>query len=193
MTKKELRKIFLEKRKSLTENECAALNLNIYSRFFAGVDLSFVNTLHTYLPIAGNKEPDTWMIIDRLRREHSHARISVPRVTENGQLEHFYFEGAHQLTSSSWGIPEPKQGVPTPVEKIDLVIVPLIVADKQGHRVGYGKGFYDKFLSSVKSGCMKVGLSFFEPVERIADVAPYDIPLNACITPEKVISFRQPG
>jgi 5-formyltetrahydrofolate cyclo-ligase len=67
---------------------------------------------------------------------------------------------------------------------IDLVIVPLVCVDKSGHRVGYGKGFYDRFLKQVRTDCVKVGLSYFEPVERIDDVHEGDVRLDFVITPK---------
>lgn len=188
MNKKELRKLFLEKRKGLTEGEYTRLNLALYSQFFAAVDLSFIRVLHAFLPIAGNHEVDTWAILDRVRREFPQVRVSLPRVAAD-HLENVYYEGPHQLQTSAWGIQEPRQGVPTPPEKIDLVLVPLLAFDKRGHRVGYGKGYYDSLLSQVRPECLKVGLSLFPPVDVIDDISDTDIPLSRCVTPEGVISF----
>ncbi len=188
MTKEALRKIYLDKRQALTETETAALNLQLYHLFFSSIDLSFLKVVHVYLPLKDKNEPDTWMIIDRIRREFPHVRISLPRV-EGNTLHHLYFEGLHQLQTSKWGIQEPQSGSPTPVEKIDLVIVPLVIFDKQGHRVGYGKGFYDQFLAACRPGCQKIGLSFFNPVDRIADTHDGDALLTGCLTPSALVSF----
>ena len=105
------------------------------------------------------------------------------------RLENIFFEGLHQLQVNSWGIQEPKHGVLTPVEKIDLVIVPLVVADESGHRVGYGQGYYDRFLKTCRPDCKKIGLSFFPCVGPISDIDIHDVPLSSCITPREVISF----
>ncbi len=187
--KSEFRKAYLEKRRLLSEAECAQLSLQLYNLFFTSQDLSFVKVLHCYLPMSKNNEPDTWMIIDRVRREFPHIKISIPRVTSGGELENFYFEGFHQLQTTSWGIQEPKQGVITPTEKIDLVVVPLVACDLTGQRVGYGKGFYDRFLLQCRIDCRKVGLSFFPLVDRIPDVHAGDIPLTTCIEPNGVHQF----
>ena len=96
MTKKELRKLYLTKRKAITEAEYHLLNHQLYSNFFASFDLSFLHVLHTFLPIHENREPDTWPIIDRIRREFPHIRIVIPRVNKDTDtLDHFYFEGLH--------------------------------------------------------------------------------------------------
>ena len=189
MTKQELRKIYLEKRQSLSEAEYGQRNFQLYQNFFSTIDLSFVKVMHVFLPITSKKEVDTWLIIDRVRREFPHIRISIPKVnSQKGELENFYFEGLHQLTTNDWGIQEPKQGIPTETQKIDLVLVPLLVFDLRGYRIGYGKGYYDGFLSTCNPATKKIGLSLFPPLEAIPTEA-HDVQLNSCITPERVFDF----
>jgi 5-formyltetrahydrofolate cyclo-ligase len=188
MTKAEARTEFLQKRQVLSEGEFQQLNLQLYHQFFAKLDLSFIKCLHIFLPIEGKREPDTWQIIDRIRREFPHIRITIPRV-KDGELENIYFEGYHQLKKSKWGILEPEQGTFTPTEKIDMVLVPLLAFDKSGHRVGYGKGFYDKFLAECRIRCQRVGISLFEPIERIEDIGEDDITLTHCLTPHRLYQF----
>ena len=187
MTKQDLRKLYLEKRAALSEADVAQLSFQIYQNFFSNIDLSFVRVLHTFLPITSKREVDTWLIIDRIRREFPQIRLSIPRVNnKTGELENIYFEGLHQLETNAWGIQEPKQGVPTESDKIDLVLVPLLVFDKNGDRVGYGKGYYDRFLKLCRSDCKKIGLSLFEAIEKISS-EEYDVRLNGVITPETCI------
>ena len=190
MTKKELRKLYLQKRAALSEAEYGQRNFQLYQNFFSNIDLSFVHVLHTFLPITSKKEVDTWLIIDRIRREFPNVRISIPKVnSQTGVFDSFYFEGLHQLATNEWGIQEPKQGIPTEPEKVDIVLIPLLAYDATGHRVGYGKGFYDKFLAACRPDCKKIGLSLFEAGEKINDVNDLDIKLDQCITPQTVISF----
>jgi 5-formyltetrahydrofolate cyclo-ligase len=188
MNKAEVRKAFLEKRKTLTEAGWQSLNASIYSTFFANVDLSFVKNLHIYLPIEGRREADTWQIIDKIRREHPNVRLVVPKL-DQGRLSHFYFEGLHQVKANTWGIPEPTHGVPAEPSQLDMVLVPLLAADKQGNRVGYGKGFYDRFLKDCKPSCNKIGLSLFPLIDKI-DAEEYDVPLNAVALPGEYHLFR---
>lgn len=190
MTKQELRKLYLQKRQVLSEAQYGQLNFQLYQNFFSNIDLSFIHTLHTFLPITEKKEVDTWLIIDRIKREFPHIRISIPKVnSQTGVFDSFYFEGLHQLATTEWGIQEPKQGVPTESEKIDLVLIPLLAYDKKGHRVGYGKGFYDKFLATCRPECKKIGLSLFEAEEEVMDMNDFDIRMDQCITPQTVINF----
>ncbi len=188
MKKDELRKIYLAKRKALSKNEYHNLSRCLCDLFFSSVDLSFIKVIHTYLPIESKQEPDTWLIIDRIRREFPHVRFSIPKIKDE-KMENIFFEDLHQLEKNNWEILEPKQGVRTPIEEIDLVIVPLLAFDKLGHRVGYGKGFYDRLLSTCKPSCKKIGISFFEDVV-IEDLNPFDVTLDQCITPLTVINFK---
>jgi 5-formyltetrahydrofolate cyclo-ligase len=190
MTKEALRKIYLEKRLALSEADFEQLSRQIADNFFALADLSFIKVLHTFLPIRKTNEPDTWIIVDRVRREFPHIRIAVPKINnQTAMLENFYFEGLHQLENNTWGIPEPKQGVPVPTEKIDAALVPLLAFDTSGHRVGYGRGFYDKFLATCRKDCKRIGLSYFDAVESIDNVHKQDLPLDIVVTPKAVITF----
>lgn len=188
MTKEALRKIYRAKRNELSESEHLQISRQLSDQFFLTIDLSFIKVVHLYLPIESKKEPDTWLIVERIRREFPHIRLSVPKVKDE-VMENIFFEGLHQLEKNSWGISEPRQGVPTPSEKIDLVIVPLLAFDQQGHRVGYGKGFYDRFLKECKPDCQKVGLSMFEPVHEVIESNEYDVTLTLCITPTDEYRF----
>jgi 5-formyltetrahydrofolate cyclo-ligase len=190
MIKAELRKIYLQKRQALNEEECARLSRRLCDRFFVSVDISFIKTAHIFLPIREKHEPDTWMIIDRMQSEFPHIRLSVPKVNnKTRELENFYFEDRRQLVKSKWGIEEPSCGIPTLSEEIDMVLVPLLCADTEGHRVGYGGGYYDKFLKDCPPSCKRVGISFFEPVEKIDDINEQDVPLGALLSPAKFFAF----
>jgi 5-formyltetrahydrofolate cyclo-ligase len=190
MTKQQLRNLYLEKRKQLSEGEFVQLNFQLYQNFFSQIDLSFIKVLHTFLPITAKHEVDTWLIIDRIRREYPHIRISIPKVNETtGELDHFFFEGLHQLTTNAWGIQEPKQGIPTEPAKIDMVLVPLLAVDMHGNRIGYGKGYYDRFLQTCRTDVKKIGFSLFEPVDVIEDIHALDVPLSMLITPINFYTF----
>ena len=192
MTKAALRKIYLKKRLSLPEVEYVQFNLSICKNFFDHIDLTGIKILHTFLPLEKNREPDTWLIIDQIKKQFPTIRISIPRVNiQTSSLENFFYEGFEQVMKNSWGIPEPKHGLPTHSEEIQLVLVPMLVCDQQGHRVGYGKGFYDRFLSACSTKCKTVGICFFEPINKIDDVNTFDVPLHYCVTPIKVHNFKQ--
>lgn len=189
MTKQELRKIYLQKRSNLSEPEYSHLSLSVSNNFFNSIDLTSVNVLHTFLPIKKNKEPDTFLILNRIQKEFPHIQISIPRVNNiTNTLENFYLDIA-QLKESKWGIPEPQNSSQTNFMDIDAVLIPLLIFDETGHRVGYGKGYYDRFLSCCRKDCKKIGLSLFPPVARIDDVHENDQTLNIAITPKEIFHF----
>jgi 5-formyltetrahydrofolate cyclo-ligase len=189
VNKSELRRLYLQKRLTLNEPEYLQLNTQLCDRFFETVDFSSVKIIHSYLPLKEKKEPDTWLIIERIRKEFPHIRLSLPKINAVGQMENIFLQSAHQLQKNWWGIEEPINGTSTLSEKIDLVIVPLLCFDHRGNRVGYGKGYYDRFLLSCKPDVKKIGLSFFNEAVIIDDLTTNDIPLTACVTPTKVIVF----
>ena len=100
------------------------------------------------------------------------------------------FTSATELQQSKYNIPEPVYGVKIDAKKIDLVLTPLLALDEFGHRVGYGKGFYDDFFRSCKPEVYKIGLSLFEPVAKIDDVFEGDVQLTHAITPTRTILFK---
>ena len=191
MTKNELRKIYLRKRMELSDARFQQLNQQLCDRFFAFINISSINVLHTFLPIKKNREVNTWLIIERLKKDHPQVRIAIPKINnQTAVLEHYYYENEEQLKNNTWEIPEPVKGVPAPTQKIDAVLVPLLAFDKQGHRLGYGRGFYDKFLASCRPDCLKIGLSFFEVEEKIEGISDKDIPLNLIVTPDTVMTVE---
>lgn len=190
MTKKELRKIYLKKRMELSEAEYRRLSAELCDKFFQAVKLRGIEVLHTFLPIKKHREVDTWLIISRLKKEFPAIKVSIPKINnQTADLDHYYFEDAAQLENNTWEIPEPVKGIPTPVENIDIVIVPLLAFDKHGHRLGYGRGFYDKFLAQCRPDCLKIGLSFFDMEEKIDGIGDKDIPLSMIITPHHTLVF----
>jgi len=190
MTKSDLRKHYLERRLALTEADYALFNERLCETFFLSVDLSFVRVLHTFLPIRKYKEPDTGLIMDGIRKSFPLIQLSIPKVNDKtAALENYFWEGPDQLVQNKWGLSEPRHGVPTPTDKIDMVLVPLVVFDRHGYRVGYGKGYYDRFLATCRSDCKAVGISFFPPIESISGIAWFDRKLDMAVTPEKVFQF----
>jgi 5-formyltetrahydrofolate cyclo-ligase len=93
------------------------------------------------------------------------------------------------LVANRYNIMEPLHGELVDPLMIDVVFVPLLAFDMKGYRVGYGKGFYDRFLQRCSEDVVKIGFSYFEAVSTISDVHEYDVPLNFCITPMRVYEF----
>ncbi len=191
MRKSALREYYLRQRQALTNEEVEARSKQLSEQFFREFDLEEVKHLHCFLPIKHKKEVNTWLLIHTLWKEHPQTGLVVSRTDwTSRRMEHFYLQENTTLTESKLGIPEPSNALSCPAGKIDLVLLPLLAFDKQGQRVGYGAGFYDRFLAECAPQTRKVGLSLFGPAEElISDAGEHDIPLDACITPGQVYWF----
>lgn len=191
MTKKELRKIYKEKRRLLSHHDIEKFNDLILINF-QKAEIPFINCVHTYLPSLRLGEADTANIIRYLQFKNPSLKIVIPKIDiHTGLMNHYHYNKQTELINNAFGIDEPKEGTLIPESEIDLVLVPLLAFDKNGYRVGYGKGYYDKFLPQCKPGVIKAGLCFFETVESIEDINTFDIPLNFCITPLKLYTFEK--
>lgn len=189
MNKAELRQIYLEKRKALSPADHAAQSLEISQRFFADTDLSSIRSIHCFISLKHKGEVETSAIVQRLWAEFPHITTFAPRVNADNELDSLPFHADSHLAENKWKIPEPTTGEVVDPSILDIVIVPLLCFDADGHRVGYGGGFYDRFLARCRPDCRKIGLSFFPPVDAIADLQPTDIALNFAFTPNTSIVF----
>ena len=192
MLKAALRKEMLQKRLQYTVAEVNPLSRQISDQFFAFFSLQETKTLHVFLPIIRYNEINTWYIIHKLQQDYPGISLVVP-VTNLKELtlSHYLFTSATELAENKWGILEPQYAEPIAESSIDLVLIPLLAVDKQGHRIGYGKGFYDRFLHLCRPDVLKIGLSLEPPLTKITDVHAGDVLLDFAVTPEKVYAFRQ--
>ena len=192
MEKAELRKLMLQRRRAFSAEEVQQRSQRIADLFFQTFQLQPGQTVHVFLPIIRNNEVNTWCIIEQLRLEHPEVRVAVP-VTDAEQLvlTHHHLTEESVLVENPWGIPEPQNAHIIHAHEVDVVLIPLLAFDQVGHRVGYGKGFYDRFLADCRPDVLKIGLSLEPPVAGIADPNPFDVPLDYAITPEEVWDFRK--
>lgn len=186
MEKSTLRKIYLEKRKKLHENDIRSLSKKIFENFISEFTVRENQKVHCFLSIPKKNEVDTNFFLEYFFKNS--IRVFVPKVVDE-QLISIEITEESALLENSWGIKEPVENIDSGIKDFDLILVPLLYADSFGNRVGYGKGFYDRFFSEIKPNNLKIGLNFFSPEEAIDDVAPFDIPLDYLATPTAVLSF----
>lgn len=186
MFKSEIRKQALKERLSYHDDEYQKLNKMLLKRFQA-LDFSDITTIHIFLPIVEKKEPNTFLLIEWLAENHPQIKIIVPKADfETALMTHHEYLGINDLQKNLYNILEPQKGSIHDGE-IDMVLIPLLAFDKMGYRVGYGKGFYDRFLENINA--QKIGLSLSPAIDRIDDVNEHDIRLDYCITPTETIKF----
>lgn len=145
---------------------------------------------HLFLTISEKKEIDTEPILHILQGKDKNVILSKSNFSTN-RLINYLLTDTTVIRKNEWGIPEPIDGIEIASEKIDVVFVPLLAFDKNGHRVGYGKGFYDIFLAECKKDVIKIGLSLFEAENEITEILESDIALDYCVTPDKLYNFKK--
>lgn len=186
MLKKQLRLSYATLRNELSPDSRENFSQNIANRCLQ-LPVWDLQIFHIFLSIPQRNEVDTSFLLTVLQGKDKD--IAVPKVSGKGELVHYLLTDATAFRNSRWGIPEPVSGIRVIPRQIDVVFLPLLAFDLEGYRVGYGGGFYDRFLANCREDVVKVGLSFFEPVAEISDRHPMDIPMDYCVTPEKIYSF----
>lgn len=185
--KKELRLAYKALRNSLSENELEEMSLAIANKVLT-LPIWEKTYFHIFLPITEHREVNTEFILHLLSGKDKEIIISKSDFATRN-MTHFLLTDNTKIKKNEYNIPEPINGIEVPAHKIDVIFVPLLAYDKKGNRVGYGKGFYDKFLSECKPDIIKIGLSFFDPEELIEDIFEGDVKLDYCVTPNEIYTF----
>lgn len=189
MNKETLRKQYFAKRNELLPAQIERFSKAISEQFITSGLWKNCKVIHIFISIPDKSEIDTSYLIDFFYMQHPEIKLCTSVIAENNiDLLHTYITPKTTYLLNNWNIPEPVERNLVFETEIDLVIVPLLAFDKKGNRVGYGKGFYDRFLMKCKSSVKKVGVSFFEPAELI-DADNWDIALNYGVSPQKVWEF----
>ena len=192
MKKSELRTHCLERRSSFTFEQVSEASRKIAGLFFDSVDLTLVSRFHSFVPIEKFREVDTLPIVRRIWHGYSAIETLAPRLNfESGEIESVAFRTEAELIQNKWGIREPRGNTTFDAKDIDIAVVPLLCFDERGHRVGYGRGFYDRFLAKCRKDCKKIGLSFFGPLDMIEDVGDHDVTLDIIVTPDRLFEPKE--
>ncbi len=188
MNKKEYRLKYKKLRSELPQEKIEQLSLQISNN---ALQLSVwnVDNYHIFLSISAKKEINTEYLLHILQgRDKS---IIVPKAhIKTGEMTHILLQDSTVLKPSNYGVPEPVSGIEINPLQIDVVFVPLLAYDIKGNRLGYGKGFYDRFLNQCRPETIFIGLSFFEPEDNIPSEKT-DIPLHFCVTPYKIYNLKK--
>ena len=187
MHKSELRLKYKDLKKHLSEVEIEQRSLAIANHLLT-LPIWEKTYFHIFLPIVEQHEVNTEYILHILSGRDKEVLVSKSNF-KTLEMIHYLLTDSTPLKKNEYNIPEPIDGINVPTHKIQVVLVPLLAFDKKGHRVGFGKGFYDKLLSECKPDTIKVGLSFFDAEENISNTGDHDIKLDYCVTPNKIYTF----
>lgn len=188
ITKAEARHILSQKRAALTASACMKMD-DLLLIQFQRIDWSMTSVLASFYPLANKNEPNTLLFEKYIKTLYPFIRFCYPIVQTDGHQMDFYFE-TETLQLNAYGIQEPLPFNQVAPELIDTMLVPLLGFDQKGHRVGYGKGYYDRYLSKANKGLQKIGVSYFEPMDNFTDTNEFDVPLSCCITPWNTYAFE---
>jgi 5-formyltetrahydrofolate cyclo-ligase len=188
MLKRDARKLFKEKRRELTSSDQMKLD-DLLLIQFQKLQFPFLSYALSFFPIEENHEVNTFIFTAYLQFKNPGMHVTYPKTNFSNEQMQAILDKSENFVRNAYNIYEPVSGEEIEPQLLDLVFVPLLVCDKNGNRVGYGKGFYDRFLKLCRPDCLKVGLSYFEPIEVITDTNEFDVPLDFCITPQKAYVF----
>lgn len=189
MEKKAIRAKYKKLRFELSEKQRDNQSIEIANQLLK-LPIWNLETYHIFLPIEKLREINTEYILNILCGKDKN--IVVPKMDANSNsLRHFLLTEQTILKENSWGIAEPTNGLEVSPSKIDVVFIPLLGYDQKGNRVGYGGGYYDRFLHECSPKTLKIGLSFFPPETETILVEDTDIALDYGVTPNDIFDFRK--
>ena len=189
MTKKELRKIYTARR---APESLANTHLLIASMLehFQKISLPFLHYLLSFKASTAKLEVPVHFFEEHCREVFRELIVCYPRADfENGNMEAYEDNDNLFWEETVYGIEQPRKGDHILPLQIDCVLVPLLAFDERGYRVGYGRGFYDRYLARCRPEVVTVGVSFFDAVPLISDTNEYDVPLTYCVTPQRLYVF----
>jgi 5-formyltetrahydrofolate cyclo-ligase len=192
MIKEALRILYKQKREQLSAPIKQQLD-DLLLIQFQQLAIDIPSNIMSYKIKNNSNEFDPKLVIDYCYIKNPDIKLSLPRMLPDFNSAAMVAEelgSSTQFFINAFGIPEPKGGSEISPERIDLVIVPLLCFDKSGNRVGYGKGYYDRFLKKCRKDCIKIGFSYFSPIVSIDDTNEFDIPLDYGISPDAIHEFH---
>lgn len=188
MPKKPIRAALLAQRKHLSLDTCLHQSLMVQERFLQLPEFADARSLALYSPILN--EVFTEEIFDQARRLDK--RVVYPRV-QGAAMEFFPVHGREDLRAGNFGILEPLGDRGVPVAELDLLLVPGVAFDQTGHRLGYGKGYYDRLLQQRSAGCRLVGLCFEFQLVSTLPAEPHDVRMDLLVTEQRTLRLTPPS
>ena len=171
-------------RRSLPKSEWKELSSRIFEKLKASSEFGLSSTVHTYISMEHNREVCT---IDLIRACLAAEKdVIVPRMKSDGRLSHHKITSLESLTVNNWGVYEPSENNEVELSDDMLIIVPMVAADFNRNRLGYGKGYYDRFLNSTNA--FKTGLCYnFNVSWEPLPTESFDIKMDKIISDQFIL------
>lgn len=187
MPKHDLRIKYKKLRQNLSIEAIEDFSLSISNQLLK-LDIWEKSLYHIFLTIEEQKEINTDYILNILSGKDKNIIVSKSNF-EDYSMTHYLLTDSTKIQKNNYNIPEPVDGIEINPEQIEVVFIPLLAFDLKGNRIGYGKGFYDRFLANCKPLTIKIGLSFFDAETDAFEVSTDDVNLDYCVTPNRVFHF----
>lgn len=188
MYKNEIRQKYRLMRQMLSHDQCDKLSKSIFDRLKEIVDIANKN-VGVFLPILDQKEPNTFILLSMY--DTNNTKFYSPIVQRHNDEMIFYrIKADDEIRIGKFNIPESISNEKINCGDLNVILIPLLAFDIYGYRVGYGKGFYDKYLLNSPENLLKIGISLFDDPEVIDDINEFDIKMNYCISPNKIYQFE---
>jgi 5-formyltetrahydrofolate cyclo-ligase len=189
MLKQQARNIYKQKRYAISQADKMKWD-DLLLIQFQTLDIPFVEYVLSFYPIEQNNEVNTFLITDYLHFRNPNLHICYPKTNlKDNSMQAILCNADSIFEANDYNIPEPVDTALADPALLDLVIIPMLAFDECGNRVGYGKGYFDRYLKLCREDCIKVGFSYFDPVDYIDDADEFDVPLDFCITPGRAYVF----
>ena len=175
MDKKELRRTIRERKRAMTEEEIVSRSEKLGQLFAQSEAYKAARTIYGYLPY--NQEVRTVPMLEQALKDGK--RVAVPKVYGD-EMKFLYLDNLSLVDKGYAGIPEPIADGPVADDETALVLMPGLAFDPQGHRIGYGGGFYDKFLAAEPNHPTLALCYEFQMLPRL-DTEEHDIPVDTVL------------
>ncbi|HLR76230.1 MAG TPA: 5-formyltetrahydrofolate cyclo-ligase [Balneolaceae bacterium] len=182
--KQKLRKTLLKRRNSLSEKEYFQKSRAICRRLTDLSEYKKAKSVHCYVSINERNEVNTHPLIKKMLAEGKRVIVPISEI-EKGTLRNVQLNQFKDLKPNRWGVLEPAEGEEAAHHELDLIIVPMAGGDMNKNRIGYGKGFYDRFLA--QTNCLKIGLLFEPCLEDEIPTESFDVKLDKLITEQRLL------
>lgn len=189
MLKQEARNLFRKKRDEIAITDKIKWD-DLLLIQFQSLQIPFIDYVLSFYPIEQHNEVNTFLITDYLHFRNPNLTICYPRSNaEDCTMQAIICNADSIFEANAWNIPEPIDTEIAEPGLLDLIIIPMLSFDLKGNRVGYGKGYFDRYLKQCREDCIKIGFSYFDPLDSVDDANEFDVPLDLCLTPQRIYVF----
>ena len=175
MNKSELRRIIREKKRAMTEQQIVLAGSRLGELFAQCPQYQQAQAIYGYLPY--NQEVRTIPMLERALAEGK--KVAVPKMYGD-EMKFIYIEDLSGLENNSFGIPEPIADEPVAQDPNALILMPGLAFDRQGHRIGYGGGYYDRYLQQEPNHPTVALCYAFQMMDQL-QTEEFDIPVDMVI------------